>query len=75
LCRTRPLQLGLAELVAYLELASEEHDNHRFQMVVDETVEDWIEWQTEVEPGQLITRRARLPRIIFLARRTSDATL
>jgi Protein of unknown function (DUF3375) len=67
LCRTRPLQLGLAELVAYLELASEEHDNQYFKMVVDESVEDWIEWQIEAEAGQQITRRARLPRIIFSA--------
>lgn len=69
LCRTRPLQLGLAELLAYLELASEEHDGSRFKMVVDETVEDWIAWQAEDAAGRTVTRKARLPRIIFIGAR------
>jgi hypothetical protein len=52
----RPLQQGLAELVAYLSLATESG-----RAVFDEAVEDEIAW---VGPeGQ--QRRAKLPRVIF----------
>lgn len=52
----RPLQQGLAELVAYLSLATESG-----RAVFDEAVEDEIAW---VSPeGQ--HRRAKLPRVIF----------
>ncbi len=71
LCRTRPLRLGLAELLTYLELASEEQDDSRFKMVVDESVEDWISWQSEDADDHAVLRRARLPRIIFLGARTA----
>ncbi|NCA98809.1 MAG: DUF3375 domain-containing protein [Clostridia bacterium] len=52
-----PLQHGLAELVAYLQLASE-----WTQTAVDEATTDSISWQTEAQ----IVRQATLPRIIFL---------
>ncbi|MBI3117650.1 MAG: DUF3375 domain-containing protein [Candidatus Hydrogenedentes bacterium] len=52
----RPLQQGLAELVTYLQLASEwEH------AVVEEHLLDVVEWQSQ----EGVARRARLPRIIF----------
>lgn len=56
LVRTRPLRQGLAELIAYLQLAAD-----RSNTVVDETVHDTIEWHTDTDD----MRRARLPRIIF----------
>lgn len=52
-----PLRHGLAELVAYLQLAGDWPDT-----VVDDEVEDQISW--EAEDG--VVRRARLPRIILL---------
>ncbi len=66
LCRTRPLQQGLAELVAYLELAGgDSAAASHFKMVVDEAVEDTIQWQAgDAHAGKM--RIARLPRIIFI---------
>lgn len=66
LCQKRPLQQGLAELVAYLELGSADNQNRRFSIVVDNAVEDTISWQAEAEDGLTVMRRARLPRIIYL---------
>jgi hypothetical protein len=62
LCRTRPLQQGLAELVAYLELGEEKTSGERFTMLIDETVEERIVWTNDDGTA----RRARLPRIIYL---------
>ena len=56
LLETRPLQQGLAELVAYLSLAAE-HD----RTVIDDTVQDSVAWVAR--SGQHKT--ARLPRVIF----------
>ncbi|MBE0474645.1 MAG: DUF3375 domain-containing protein [Rhodoferax sp.] len=50
-----PLQQGLGELVAYLQLASESA-----QAVVDESVLELVQWPTETG-----IRQARLPRVIF----------
>ncbi len=58
LCRARPLKQGLAELIAYLEVGESE----RFEMLIDESVEDSIRWQT----ADNMMRKARLPRIIYL---------
>ena len=58
LLATRPLQQGLAELVAYLSLAAEPG-----RAVIDDTVEDAVHWQAA--SGQ--TKQARLPRVIFSA--------
>lgn len=68
LCRLRPLEQGLAELVAYLELAGEGGATNRFNITVDESVEELIEWQVENDTQLFVTRRARLPRIIYLHR-------
>ena len=57
----RPLQHGLAELVAYLQLGSE-----TFNTVVDENTPERIEWQAVATDGQTINRSARLPRVIFV---------
>jgi hypothetical protein len=58
---SQPLQQGLAELVAYLQLGSES-----FRAVVDEGVTDVIEWPVARQDGTPATRRARLPRVIFV---------
>jgi len=52
-----PLRHGLAELVAYLQLAGEWP-----KTVVDDEVQEQVRWQ--VEPG--VMRQATLPRIILL---------
>ena len=56
----QPLQHGLAELVAYLQLGSDV-----FNIVVDEDASEPICWQTSTTAGQAITRCAQLPRVIF----------
>ena len=61
LCARRPPEQGLAELVAYLELASS-----GFKSLVDEDVEDIIIWRGEDRNGQEQVRQARLPRVIFV---------
>jgi hypothetical protein len=62
LLQARPLQQGLAELVAYLQLASD-----RAGTVIDDAVSEPVAWRTS--DGQ--ARLARLPRVIFV--RTSRA--
>ncbi len=57
----QPLQHGLAELVAYLQLGSE-----AFTTSVDEASSDLIEWETIAADGSVSRRRARLPRVIFV---------
>ncbi len=59
LCRSRPLEHGLAELVAYLQLAGE-----GFKSVVDEAATESITWTAS--DGPQTTRQARLPRVIFV---------
>lgn len=61
LCEMQPLQHGLAELVAYLQLAGD-----TFKTVVDEAVADEIVWQGAGVDGQEHAKRARLPRVIFV---------
>ncbi|MFZ2207960.1 MAG: DUF3375 domain-containing protein [Porticoccaceae bacterium] len=56
----QPLQHGLAELVAYLQLGSE-----TFNTVVDESTIEPIRWQATATGGIGLTRSARLPRVIF----------
>lgn len=61
LCRTRPLEHGLAELVTYLDLA-----DRSFSTVIDEAVEDRIRWQgTDREGGERV-KQVSLPRVIFV---------
>lgn len=57
LCERHPLRQGLAELLAYLQLAGE-----AFESMVDEGVEDTIAWQGS--EGRM--KQARLPRVIFV---------
>lgn len=51
-----PLELGLAELVAYFQIACE-----RPWHVVDDSVRETVVWQ----PGEDAFRKARIPRILF----------
>lgn len=57
----QPLQQGLAELVAYLQLGSE-----TFNSVVDEDTLESIRWQAVGADGWQLIRTARLPRVIFM---------
>ncbi|MBK7766685.1 MAG: DUF3375 domain-containing protein [Sulfuritalea sp.] len=61
LCEMQPLRHGLAELVAYLQLASDS-----FKAVVDEDVTETIVWTREGPNGRQFVRQARLPRVIFV---------
>lgn len=69
LLETTPLQQGLAELVAYLELAHAEGVNDAlsegWKAVVDESVQEPIRWVACDERGEPMERQARLPRVIF----------
>ena len=58
---THPLQQGLGELVAYLQLASEASNS-----VVDESVQETVVWQVTRDPAAPQQRRAYLPRVIFV---------
>jgi hypothetical protein len=63
-----PLQQGLAELVAYLELAHAGDGGEAFNglhALVDETVEEPVRWQSQTATGEPVMREARLPRVIF----------
>jgi hypothetical protein len=61
LVAAQPLEQGLAELVAYLQLGSD-----AFTTTVDEATTEPIEWQASAADGSFITRKARLPRVIFM---------
>lgn len=63
-----PLHQGLAELVAYLELAHAGHGGEgpeALRALVDEAVEEPISWLGSNAAGEAVTREARLPRVIF----------
>jgi hypothetical protein len=61
LCKMQPLQHGLAELVAYLQLAGD-----TFKTVVDEDSIDTIAWERTGNDGLESMKQARLPRVIFM---------
>jgi hypothetical protein len=61
LVESRPLQQGLAEPVAYLQLGSD-----AFRTVVDDATHDVIAWQTTRLDEAPKTRRAKMPRVIFV---------
>jgi hypothetical protein len=61
LTEAHPLEHGLAELVAYLQLGSES-----FSTVVDESARDTIAWAATTGAGVSVHRAARLPRVIFV---------
>jgi hypothetical protein len=68
LLAAEPLHEGLAELVAYLELAHAGDDSGALdglRAVVDEAVEEPICWQARGAGGEPVMREARLPRVIF----------
>jgi hypothetical protein len=56
-----PLQQGLAELVAYLQLGSES-----LKTVVDEDTPEMIAWQAAASDGVTVRKQAKLPRVIFV---------
>jgi len=62
-----PLRQGLAELVAYLELAHAGDGDglEGLRALVDEAVIEPIRWQGSNAAGEAVTREARLPRVIF----------
>jgi hypothetical protein len=60
LLASRPLQQGLAELVAYLSLATEPG-----RAMIDDSVQDQVSWQAPRGTGSGLPRRASLPRVIF----------
>ena len=57
----QPLQQGLAELVAYLQLG-----NEAFKTVVDEDIVETIAWEMSATDGIMISKAARLLRVIFV---------
>lgn len=61
LCEIQPLQNGLAELVAYLQLAGD-----TFKSVVDEETSETIAWRGVGRNGAVQRKEARLPRVIFV---------
>lgn len=61
LCDMRPLQHGLAELVAYLQLAGD-----TFRTVVDESATDSVSWIVPTPDAGTLVRQARMPRVIFV---------
>jgi len=61
LVAAQPLQHGLAELVAYLQLGSQ-----TFSTVVDEDTVESIRWRAMAADGVELIRCARLPRVIFM---------
>ncbi|MHC8347142.1 DUF3375 domain-containing protein [Pseudomonas sp. RT6P73] len=61
LTELQPLQQGLAELIAYLQLGTDS-----FKTVVDETTPESIDWHATARDGALVSKQALLPRIIFV---------
>jgi len=61
LIERQPLQQGLAELVAYLQLGSD-----AFETIVDENAIDSVTWETVDADGAATRRQARLPRVVFV---------
>jgi hypothetical protein len=67
LLEAEPLRQGLAELVAYLELAHAGDGDglEGLRALVDEAVQEPIRWQASNAAGEAVTREAHLPRVIF----------
>jgi hypothetical protein len=61
LCEMQPLQNGLSELLAYLQLAG-----GTFKSVVDEETTDIIVWRAAGTNGAEQARQVSLPRVIFV---------
>ncbi|MDB6051538.1 MAG: hypothetical protein JWR17_4284 [Pseudomonas sp.] len=56
-----PVEQGLAEVVAYLQLGTE-----LFKAVVDESTPETIYWEAQSSDGTPVNKQALLPRIIFV---------
>ena len=68
LVEAEPLRQGLAELVAYLELAHATDGSETandWRVVVDDSHPETIGWQGTDAVGHAVMRAARLPRVIF----------
>ena len=68
LLEAEPLQHGLAELVAYLELAHTGEGGGTLEdlhAVVDDAVQEPIRWHSSDPWGMSVEREAHLPRVIF----------
>jgi len=61
ICERHPLEQGLAELVAYLQLAGE-----GFEATVDETAVESVSWRGAGADDSPVLRRAQVPRVIFV---------
>lgn len=61
LIEQQPLQQGLAELIAYLQLGDE-----FFKLLMDENTLEHIRWQATTPDGNRCVRQAQLPRLIFV---------
>ncbi len=61
ICERYPLEKGLAELMAYLELAGES-----FPFLVDEAIADEIVLSHKPDRGTTRLKKAHLPRVIYL---------
>ena len=61
LSELRPLEHGLTELLAYLQLAADP-----FDAVVDPDKTEVVFWRSEEAGGGSVTRAAKLPRVIFV---------
>lgn len=66
LCKTRPLEQGLAELVGYLEMAGDGRANYNFKSLIDDSMHEIICWESEEDSDVTLAKQARLPRIIYL---------
>ena len=62
LCQLKPIEQGLSELMTYLSLGEKTNAQTSFSMLVDECVNDVIEWSNNTEQKC----RVHIPRIIFL---------
>lgn len=70
ICERFPLEHGLAELVAYLEMAGGTAKSGRgpgpFLATIDESATESIAWEVDSPEGERRLRRVRLPRVIFV---------
>ncbi|MDT3679249.1 MAG: DUF3375 domain-containing protein [Burkholderiaceae bacterium] len=61
----KPLKYGLAELVAYLQIAHQGAQTQGFEATVYEGATDPVRWITHTADGSPILREARMARVIF----------
>ncbi len=60
ICELRPLQHGLAEVLAYLQLAAES-----VNAAVDDGATEIVIWNAATASGRPVVKAARVPRVIF----------